>query len=74
MHLLLGRRTVALLQGLADGFCGCLSTVSSWAAEVHQLATVDAQPRRAIAYSLGSVAAAQAILLPVFLLGRASWG
>jgi CrcB protein len=63
LHVLQGRAppvgpgACALLQGLADGFCGCLTTVSTFAAEALALA-----PRRRWVYIFVSWALAQALL------------
>ncbi|KAL1706370.1 CrcB-like protein-domain-containing protein [Schizophyllum commune] len=56
----------AILQGLDDGFCGCLSTVSTFAVEVLGL-----RMRHALRYVLVSWVAAQLLLLVV--LGPSYW-
>ncbi|TRM67755.1 CrcB-like protein-domain-containing protein [Schizophyllum amplum] len=56
----------AILQGLGDGFCGCLTTVSTFAVEVLGL-----RMRHAVRYVLLSWVAAQLLLLLV--LGPSYW-
>ncbi|KAJ2614058.1 hypothetical protein H4S08_001894 [Coemansia sp. RSA 1365] len=50
-----------VLTAVADGFCGCLTTVSTFAAELSAL-----KPRRSMAYAVVSIVATQAffILIP----------
>ena len=50
----------ATVYGIAQGFCGCLSTVSTWVFELRTLTTV---PSRALIYGIVSIASAQAILI-----------
>lgn len=57
----------ALLQGLADGYCGCLTTVSTFAAEVDAL-----EEWKAWLYAGVSWVGGQLILLVI--LGSAYWG
>ncbi|KAL1743752.1 CrcB-like protein-domain-containing protein [Schizophyllum fasciatum] len=56
----------AMLQGLSDGFCGCLTTVSTFAVEVLGL-----RLRHAVRYALVSWVGAQLLLLVV--LGPSYW-
>lgn len=55
-----------VLQGIMDGFCGCLSTVSTWVAELKGLRT-----KHAYIYGFVSVAVAWAVL--VIELGSVRW-
>ncbi|KAI9785371.1 MAG: hypothetical protein M1839_000390 [Geoglossum umbratile] len=55
-----------LLQGLQDGFCGCLTTVSTWAVELRAL-----RRRHAYVYGAASVAAALGALVGV--MGGVRW-
>ncbi|EJD01122.1 uncharacterized protein FOMMEDRAFT_158255 [Fomitiporia mediterranea MF3/22] len=57
----------AILQGLMDGYCGCLTTISTFAVEVGALRT-----KRAWLYVLLSWGASQILLLVI--LGSAWWG
>lgn len=50
----------ALLQGLLDGYCGCLTTVSTFAAEIASLAT-----RKAWRYALLSWVGGQLLILVI---------
>ncbi|KAL4252569.1 fluoride channel Fluc/FEX family protein [Abortiporus biennis] len=56
-----------VLQGLADGYCGCLTTVSTFAAEVDAL-----EDWKAWRYVILSWVTAQLLLLVI--LGTAYWG
>ena len=56
----------SLLQGLASGFCGCLTTVSTFAAEVS-----DFGPRKAVRYVMVSWLLGQAMMLLIF--GSSIW-
>lgn len=57
----------AILEGLIDGYCGCLTTVSTFAVEVGALKT-----RRAWLYVILSWAVSQLLLLVV--VGSSWWG
>ena len=57
---------MAIVQGIVDGFCGCLSTVSTYAAEVRAM-----KGWHAWVYVLASWMGAQALL--VCTLGSVSW-
>lgn len=56
-----------VLQGIEDGFCGCLTTVSTWVAE---LATL----RRRHAYTYGGASVALGFGLAVAIMGGLRWG
>jgi fluoride ion exporter CrcB/FEX len=55
-----------MLQGLVDGYTACLSTVSTYAAEIHVM-----NRRHAWRYSLVSCVAAQVVL--ILVIGIAKW-
>lgn len=61
------RNACSLLQGLMDGFCGCLTTVSTFAVEVGALTT-----GRAWLYVVLSWSISQLLLLVI--LGSSWWG
>lgn len=54
------------LQGVMDGFCGCLTTVSTWALELSAL-------RREHAYLYGTATVAAGIVLLVVEIGSLEW-
>ncbi|KAK0646423.1 putative UPF0695 membrane protein [Cercophora newfieldiana] len=56
-----------VLQGVEDGFCGCLTTVSTWVAE---LATL----RRRNAYVYGGASVVLGFGLAVAIMGGLRWG
>ncbi|CAA7259822.1 unnamed protein product [Cyclocybe aegerita] len=56
----------SLLQGLIDGYCGCLTTVSTFAAEIRDLAG-----KKACRYALLSWVLGQAMMVLIF--GSAIW-
>jgi fluoride ion exporter CrcB/FEX len=71
----------AMLQGLGTGFCGCLSTVSTWINEVSVLLapTPDAKAKggyscrcTAVSYALGTVGLGLAVSVPCFLAVKAA--
>ena len=66
-HVPLGGRVgCQVLQGLGDGFCGCLTTVSTWVAELKGL-------RIRHAYVYGSVSVGVAVGLMVIIMGSYQW-
>ena len=69
----------AMLQGLGLGFCGCLSTVSTWMNEVSVLLapTPDAKGGyscgcTAVSYALGTVGMGLAVSVPCFVAVKAA--
>lgn len=56
-----------VLQGAMDGFCGCLTTVSTWVAELNGLA------RRLQAYVYGVVSVGVALAFVVVITGSLRW-
>ncbi|GLA56258.1 hypothetical protein AnigIFM63604_006364, partial [Aspergillus niger] len=55
-----------VLQGIMDGFCGCLTTVSTWILELSDL-------RRRHAYVYGGVSVAVALCFLVVEIGSLQW-
>lgn len=55
-----------VLQGIMDGFCGCLTTVSTWVLELSDL-------KRHHAYFYGSVSVAAALAMLVVEVGTLRW-
>jgi CrcB protein len=55
-----------VFQGLMDGFCGCLTTISTWIVELTTL-------KKAAAYSYGSLSIAVALSLLVAIMGPFRW-
>lgn len=55
-----------VLQGVEDGFCGCLTTVSTWVAELAAL-------RRRHAYLYGSASIVASLALAVAIMGGLLW-
>ncbi len=55
-----------VLQGIEDGFCGCLTTVSTWVSELSSL-------RRKNAYRYGAVSVVVALCLLVTIMGSMQW-
>ncbi|KAL2399466.1 Fluoride export protein 1 [Exophiala dermatitidis] len=56
----------AVLQGVMEGFCGCVTTVSTWVAEIHGL-----RRRHGWIYGLTSVGAGLAMM--VVIMGSMGW-
>lgn len=61
-----GRIGCQVLQGLMDGFCGCLTTVSTWVAELKGL-------RLRQAYTYGAASVAAGVGLVVVIMGSLQW-
>ncbi|GAB1733279.1 hypothetical protein NU195Hw_g5740t1 [Hortaea werneckii] len=61
-----GRVGCQVLQGIMDGFCGCLTTVSTWVAEINGL-----QRKHGWAYAFASVIGA--LCLMVVIMGSVRW-
>jgi CrcB protein len=61
-----GRVGCQVLQGVQDGFCGCLTTVSTLVAEINGL-----KRRHAYSYALTSIAVA--LCLMVVIMGSVRW-
>ncbi|KJZ73422.1 hypothetical protein HIM_07216 [Hirsutella minnesotensis 3608] len=55
-----------VLQGVEDGFCGCLTTISTWVAELSTL-------RRRHAYTYGSISVLVSFALLVVIMGGLRW-
>ena len=55
-----------VLQGIQDGFCGCLTTVSTWVGELSTL-------RRRHAYMYGGLSIAIALAFLVVIMGSMKW-
>ncbi|KAF4119712.1 CrcB-like protein [Geosmithia morbida] len=55
-----------VLQGVEDGFCGCLTTVSTWGAELITL-------RRRHSYVYGSTSVAAALAVMIAIMGGLRW-
>ena len=55
-----------VLQGMSDGFCGCLTTVSTWVAELTGL-------RLRHAYFYGMMSVTVALSLMVIIMGSLQW-
>ena len=66
-HVPLGGRVgCQVLQGLQDGFCGCLTTVSTWVAELKGL-------RMRHGYIYGATSVGFGVSLMVVILGSLQW-
>lgn len=66
-HVPIGNRVgCEVLQGAMDGFCGCLTTVSTWVAEVHGL-----RNRHGYFYGLASVGGGLGLV--VVIMGSLQW-
>ncbi|GLA56044.1 hypothetical protein AnigIFM63604_004102 [Aspergillus niger] len=61
-----GLTSCEVLQGIMDGFCGCLTTVSTWVLELSDL-------RRQQAYAYGGVSVAVALCFLVLEIGSLRW-
>lgn len=59
--------TCSLLQGLGDGYCGCLTTISTFAAEIDAL-----KGWKAVSYTIISLTTGQLLLLVI--MGSSFWG
>ncbi|KAI9649329.1 hypothetical protein NHQ30_001901 [Ciborinia camelliae] len=55
-----------VLQGIEDGFCGCLTTISTWVAELSSL-------RRSHAYKYGLASVLGGLALMVVIMGSFRW-
>jgi len=55
-----------VLQGVEDGFCGCLTTVSTWVGELGTL-------RRSHAYRYGAVSVLVSLCLMLVIMGGLRW-
>jgi CrcB protein len=55
-----------VLQGIEDGFCGCLTTVSTWVIELTSL-------RRRNAYRYGAASVGFALCFLVIIMGSLQW-
>ncbi|EPE29558.1 hypothetical protein GLAREA_00718 [Glarea lozoyensis ATCC 20868] len=55
-----------VLQGIEDGFCGCLTTVSTWVSELSSL-------RRKHSYIYGSASVAIGLCLLIVIMGSTQW-
>lgn len=61
-----GRVGCQVLQGIMDGFCGCLTTVSTWVAELQGL-------RRRHAYMYGLVSLLVGLGIMIIIMGSVRW-
>ncbi|KAI6710168.1 hypothetical protein PZA11_006169 [Diplocarpon coronariae] len=55
-----------VLEGISDGFCGCLTTVSTWVSELSSL-------RRKHAYRYGAASVVVALCFLVVIVGSMKW-
>lgn len=55
-----------VLQGIMDGFCGCLTTISTWVAELSSL-------RRNHAYRYGAASVVVALCFLIVIVGSLQW-
>lgn len=55
-----------VLQGIEDGFCGCLTTISTWVAELSSL-------RRRSAWVYGLASVVTSLLLMIAIMGGLRW-
>lgn len=66
-HVPIGNRVgCEVLQGAMDGFCGCLTTVSTWVAEMHGL-------RKGHGYIYGLASVGAGLGLAVVIMGSLQW-
>ena len=61
-----GRVGCQVLQGVQDGFCGCLTTVSTWVSEINGL-----KRRHGWLYAFASVMGALSLM--VVIMGSVRW-
>lgn len=61
-----GMVSCQVLQGVQDGFCGCLTTVSTWVLELSSL-------RRRHAYFYGATSVGVSLATLVLIMGSLSW-
>jgi fluoride ion exporter CrcB/FEX len=61
-----GRITCQVLQGIMDGFCGALTTVSTWILELNAL-------RRGHAYIYGAASVGAGFAILVVVMGSVRW-
>lgn len=61
-----GRVGCQVLQGVMDGFCGCLTTVSTWVAEIRTL-----KRKHAYVYALASILGG--LCLMIIIMGSVRW-
>lgn len=61
-----GRVGCQVLQGVMDGFCGCLTTVSTWVAELNGL-------RRKHSYIYGGMSVGSGLGVLVVIMGSVMW-
>lgn len=61
-----GRIGCQVLQGVMDGFCGCLTTVSTWVAEIRAL-------KRGASYAYGLASVISGLCLMVVIMGSVRW-
>lgn len=61
-----GILTCQLMQGLEDGLCGCLTTVSTWVAELSTL-------KRRNAYIYGTTSVAVGLAAMIIIMGSLRW-
>ena len=61
-----GRVGCQVLQGVMDGFCGCLTTVSTWVAEINGL-------KRKHGYFYASASVIGGLCLMVIIMGSVRW-
>ncbi|KPM39897.1 hypothetical protein AK830_g6655 [Neonectria ditissima] len=55
-----------VLQGVEDGFCGCLTTISTWVSELNSL-------RRRSAWIYGTVSVVVSLVLMIAIMGGLRW-